>query len=141
VHDDRTGEGDLGRGAVGGDLGDVGEETAAGLDGQPGGDLLALRGGRDDDGGRGLLLHELRKHLGLRRDQVVVDLGRLGDVDRRRAVLGQRVLHARGRAGGGDDDCRGLTERARRGEGLQGGLADSAAGRVELGQDQDLCHE
>jgi hypothetical protein len=40
VHDDRTGEGDLGRGAVGGDLGDVGEETAAGLDGQPGGDPL-----------------------------------------------------------------------------------------------------
>ena len=83
---------------------------------------------------------QLRQHLGLRGDQVAVDLVGLGDVDLRRAVLGQRVLHAGGGAGGADDDRRRLAERAGGGERLQGGLADAAAGRVELDQDQNLCH-
>jgi hypothetical protein len=140
VHDLPAGEDHLGGGAVGGDLGDVGEEAATGLERQPAGDLAALRRGRDDHRRGRRLRHQLREHLGLGGDEELVDLAGLGDVDLLRAVLGELLADAGGDAGAAGDDRRDLTERAGGGERLQGALADGAVGRVELDEDQDLCH-
>ena len=92
------------------DVDGVGDQAGAGLDRQPGGDLLALGEDDDQDRGRRGLPDQLGQHLGLRRDQVVADLGGVDRVDRSR----RRTAPAPSRAlvEPGADEHRGTARRA-----------------------------
>src|SRR5215469_16634024 len=74
---------------AGHDVNRVGQHAGPGLDGQPPGDLLALRRPGDQHcGGRGRG-DQVRQQLGLRGDHVVGEVGPVGDVNLLRAELGQ----------------------------------------------------
>src|SRR4051795_4882262 len=108
LHVERTTEDALRRDEPVGNTDRVGDDTGLELYCQPAGDLLALRRARDEHrGGRGLL-HDLREHLRLRRDEVGVELSVAGDVDLRRAVLRELLLRVVRSVA--DEHRRGLTE-------------------------------
>ena len=95
----------------------IGDQARAGLDGEPGGDLLAGGVARDEHGRRGDLRDQRGEDLGLRRDEEGRGIGVVDDVDLVRAVLGQRHLGLLGT----DADVHG------------GGLAEAAGDRQQLG--------
>jgi hypothetical protein len=119
------------RGAVRADVDDVGEHAGADPRGQPAGDFLAVGGGGHQHRSRAGRLDQLLQHVDERRDQVVLSVGGLGDVDLGRTggleVLNQR----RGGAGGTDHDGRGLTQRAGCGDELGGDLLHRALGVLD----------
>jgi len=116
----------------------VGDQAGVGLDREPAGDLLALRGGGDQHRARGGLLDQLGERLGLRGHQVALDLGVVDDVDLLGAVLLHGLHHGVGLVGRADEDRGRLTEPLGDGEELVGGLADRAVDVVD--QNQDLGH-
>ena len=114
----------------------VGEDAGTGAHGQPAGDLLALRRRRQQHRCRGAVGHDLGEHLRLRRDDVVGQVGALGDVDAGSTELGELV--ARGLETGTDEDGAGLTQRTRQGQQLGRDLLDVTVDVLD--EDQDLCH-
>src|SRR5690606_23786749 len=135
VGDDGATEDGVLRDHLGGDVHHVGEDTGTQFDGGASGDLLVLGGGRDEDGGGGLVGGELGQQFGLGRHDVVVDLGG-GGVDLLRAVLAELGLQL---VGGLSHDHRGgLSDAAGRGQQLQRDLLDLSVDVVD--EDEDLSH-
>ena len=112
----------------------VGDQAGLELDREAAGDLLALRGGRDQDRGRRGLLGELLQRLGLGGHQVALDLRVVDDVDLLGAVLLDLLGHLGGLVGRADEDGRRLTEPLGDGEQLVRRLLDRAVDVVDENQ-------
>ncbi len=92
------------------DLDDVDEQTGAKARGQPAADLLAVGAGGQQHARRAGRLDQRRQHVDERRDQVVLRVVGLGDVDLGGAGRLQSVDQRRGRARLAHHDGGGLAQ-------------------------------
>jgi hypothetical protein len=139
VHADRPAEHGLLHRTVRLDPDGVGEDPAADLERQPGGDLLVVPSGRQQHGSRTGLRHEDREHLSGGRHKEAGEVVALGRVDLGRAVGCERLAQRLRGAGSAQHDRAGLAQRASGGEQFERGLLDRAVGVVD--ENQYLSHE